>query len=281
VIGISLYLSQAISVALYMIAFAEAFTPFSGWFEQTVGIGFDARFVSNPATIGLLALVLTKGAAMGVRALYVVVATLAVSLVLFFLGSPVDGFDTETVGLTSAIVDSDPFIVVFAIVFPAFTGMTAGVGLSGDLRDPKRSIPRGTLGATLVGIVVYVFIISKLAFSAPSDLLATDQLVMSRIALWGPMILIGLGAATLSSAIGSVLVAPRTLQALAADKTFPVDDVNRSLASGIGEVNEPRVATLVTGAIALLIVLLGNVDAVARLISMSSRTCRASCEYSL
>ena len=268
VIGISLFLSQAISVAFYMIAFAEAFSPMSGWFGEATGVAFDPRFVSIPATILLLALVLTKGAAIGVRALYLVVAILAASLVLFFLGSPVEGFDADTVGLTSRIADPDPFILVFAIVFPAFTGMTAGVGLSGDLADPKRSIPRGTIGATLAGMVVYMFIISKLVYSAPPELLAGDQLVMSQIALWGPMILIGLGAATLSSAIGSVLVAPRTLQALGADQTFPMDDLNERLASGVGDVNEPRTATLVTGAIALLIVLLGNVDAVARLISM-------------
>jgi amino acid transporter len=213
-------------------------------------------------------LVLTRGAGVGVRALYVVVSTLLASLFLFFLGSPVEGFDPGTVGLTQTIMDADPFIVVFAIVFPAFTGMTAGVGLSGDLADPKKSITRGTIAATLTGMVVYVFVIFKLAFSAPAELLGSDQLVMSQIAVWGPMILIGLGAATLSSAIGSVLVAPRTLQALGADNTFPVQGLNTRLAAGFGAANEPRFATMVTGALALIIVLLGNVNAVARLISM-------------
>ena len=81
-------------------------------------------------------------------------------------------------------------VLVFAIVFPAFTGMTAGVGLSGDLANPRRSIPLGILSATCVGMIVYLFVILKLTGSAGSELLAGDQLVMSRVALWGPMILI-------------------------------------------------------------------------------------------
>jgi len=146
--------------------------------------------------------------------------------------------------------------------------LAAGVGLSGDLENPRRSLPSGTLGATLTGLIVYLFIVAKLAYSAPPELLDSDQFVMSQIALWGPMIPIGLACATISSAIGSVLVAPRTLQALGADGNVPVSTANGWLSSGVGAVNEPRNATLVTGLVALIIVMLGNVDFVARLISM-------------
>ena len=146
--------------------------------------------------------------------------------------------------------------------------MTAGVGLSGDLANPRRSIPLGTLAGTLTGMVVYVFIVFKLASSATPEALAGDQLIMAKIALWEPIIPIGLAAATISSAIGSILVAPRTLQALAMDGLVPDKRVNDFLASGVGEVNEPRNATLVTVALALLTVAAGSIDIVARLISM-------------
>ena len=268
VIGISLYLSQAISVAFYLIAFAEAFRPLAPWFMEVTGAEFDPRYVSVPAHLVLLAVATFRGAAVGVKMLYVVSAVLLVSLVLFFLGSPVEGFDPSTVRFTGRIADADPFIVVFAIVFPAFTGMTAGVGLSGDLKNPRVSLPGGTLLATATGVVVYVLIVFKLAYSAPPEALVGDQLIMARIALWGPVIFVGLGCATLSSAIGSVLVAPRTLQALGADSTTPVLAINRWLAQGLGEANEPRNATLLTGIIALAIVAVGNVDLVARIISM-------------
>lgn len=267
-IGISLFLSQAVSVAFYMIAFAEAFTGLGTWFQEATGWGWDPRLISLPATLGLVALVLTRGADLGVRALWVVASILAVSLVLFFLGSPLEGVEANTVGLFGSLDSPDPFILVFAIVFPAFTGMTAGVGLSGDLANPRRSIPLGVLSATFTGLLVYVAVVAKLALSAPAELLAEDQLVMARIALWPPIIPLGLAAATLSSAIGSILVAPRTLQALAGDGVLPLPRVNRFLFRGWGEAKEPRNATLVTAALALVTVLLGDVNLVARVVSM-------------
>jgi amino acid transporter len=267
-IGISLYLSQAISVAFYMIAFGEAFSPLVGSIEAALGMGFDLRFISLPGLLALTALVVLRGADLGVRALYVVAAILAVSLVMFFLGGPIEGFDAEGISLFGGIAEADPFMLVFAICFPAFTGMTAGVGLSGDLANPRKSIPLGILSATVAGMLVYLAVVLKLGVSAPSAELAADQLIMSRIAVWGPIIPIGLAMATLSSAIGSIVVAPRTLQALAADRVVPAEGVNRFLSAGIGLANDPRNATLVTAALAVVFVLLGSVDLVARVVSM-------------
>ena len=268
VIGICLYLSQAISVAFYMIAFAEAFTWLEPVLANQFGIVFDPRFISIPALIMLLGLVILRGADLGVKVLYVVAATLLGSLIMFFLGSPLEGFDPESVSLTDQIDQPDSFIVVFAIVFPAFTGMTAGVGLSGDLRNPRKSLPRGTLWATIVGMVVYMAIVYKLHISASPEAMAEDQLIMAQIAVWGPVILIGLCCATLSSAIGSVLVAPRTLQALGADNTLPGKQGNAWVSHGVGAANDPRHATIITGILALIIVIVGNVNLVATLISM-------------
>ena len=268
VIGICLYLSQAISVAFYMIAFAEAFTWLEPVLANQFGIVFDPRFISIPALIMLLGLVILRGADLGVKVLYVVAATLLGSLIMFFLGSPLEGFDPESVSLTDQIDQPDSFIVVFAIVFPAFTGMTAGVGLSGDLRNPRKSLPRGTLWATIVGMVVYMAIVYKLHISASPEAMAEDQLIMAQIAVWGPVILIGLCCATLSSAIGSVLVAPRTLQALGADNTLPGKQGNAWVSHGVGATNDPRHATIITGILALIIVIVGNVNLVATLISM-------------
>jgi amino acid transporter len=172
------------------------------------------------------------------------------------------------VALVSDLSDPDAFMLVFAIVFPGFTGMTAGVGLSGDLANPRKSIPLGIMSATFAGMLIYVLLAVKLALSVDSASLAEDQLIMSRIAVWGPIIPIGLACATLSSAIGSILVAPRTLQALGADGIAPSDGANALVAKGVGENNEPRNATLVTSVIAVAFVLMGDVDLVARIVSM-------------
>ncbi len=267
VIGLPLFCSQGISVAFYMIAFAEAFRPLAEHFERFFGAPFDPRMVSLPAVVLLVLLMLFRGADIGVKALWVVAVTLALSLILFFLGSPLPTYDPGALQLFGP-ESGDGFFLVFAICFPAFTGMTAGVGLSGDLRNPRRSIPLGTMTATITGLVVYLALVTKLAFSAPPDMLAGDQHVMMHIAVWGPMILIGLACATISSAIGSILVAPRTLQALAGDQCFPSKGLNKWLAWGKGKENEPRNATLVTGVIAISIVAMGELDFVARIISM-------------
>lgn len=267
-IGVSLYLSQAVSVAFYMLAFAEAFRPLGPWFLSATGIAFDPRLVSLPATLLLAALVIARGAELGVKALWVVVAALGASLLLFFLGHPPPGVDGLTLDVTATIPGHDPFMLVFAIVFPAFTGMTAGVGLSGDLANPRKSLPLGILSATVTGMAVYVAVVFKLAGSATPEMLAGDPLIMARIALWPPMILVGLACATISSAIGSILVAPRTLQALAADGLAPWAGFNELLRRGEGAANEPRNATLVTAALAMACVAAGNVDFVARIISM-------------
>uniref|UniRef100_UPI00404759B0 hypothetical protein n=1 Tax=Flavobacterium sp. TaxID=239 RepID=UPI00404759B0 len=268
-IGLALYLSQAISVAFYIIAFAESFEAIKPWVSSELGYTItDNRIFSVPALLLLIGLMVTKGADLGMKALYVVVAILFVSLVMFFLGST-DYSNVYDSSLIFKNVDSEKgFFFVFAIIFPAFTGMTAGVGLSGDLKDPKKSIPMGTLAATIVGMVLYVFIALKLVYSASSDDLVNDQLIMSKIALWGPIIPLGLAAATISSALGSFMVAPRTLQAIGSDNVIPNKKVNEFVAAGNAKNNEPRNATIITSVIALVFVLMGDVNAVAEVISM-------------
>jgi amino acid transporter len=266
-IGISLYLSQAVSVAFYLIAFSEAFRPLFPFIHAHTGFMPDPRIISVPAAALLSFIIVRKGANLGVGLLWVVVSILAVSLFMFFIGKPTPSAPAE-VPLFGHVEGADGFFLVFAIIFPAFTGMTAGVGLSGDLRDPRRSIPLGTLAATLTGMVVYIIITIKMAYSASPEELASDQFIMSRIAVWGPIIPIGLAAATLSSAIGSILVAPRTLQALATDRILFMRSWNRLLSRGAGDANEPVNATMITAIIILVFVSVGSVNFVAQIISM-------------
>lgn len=275
-IGVALYLSQAISVAFYIMAFTEAFTPFFEflltkyyfvpWAEWLL---LQKQTVAIPALFILTVVVLWKGAELGVKMLYFVVATLTVSMVAFFMGEPIA--ETAAVATEAASkVGNVSIFTVFAIIFPAFTGMTAGVGLSGDLKDPGRSIPLGTLSATLIGMVIYIFIALKLDASAPSEMLAdTSRLIMSDIAIQGWWLMpIGLAAATISSALGSIMVAPRTLQAIARDSVIPSKLLNKWLSEGRGASDEPYNASIVTVIFALIFVAMGALDAVAEVISM-------------
>lgn len=268
-IGIALYLSQAVSVAFYIIAFAEAFGPLIDYLQATFDIGIiDKRLISIPSVILLSVLIIKKGADLGMKALYAVVAVLFVSLIMFFVGSTEYQETLTDFDWYATVSNPDDFFMVFAIVFPAFTGMTAGVGLSGDLKDPKKSIPYGTLLATISGMIIYVFIAYKMASAAHPDDLVGNQLIMMDIAIWGPIIPIGLACATISSALGSILVAPRTLQALAGDKVFPVMKINAYLSKGKPGTNDPINSTIITSIIALVFVGIGDVNVVAEIISM-------------
>ena len=267
-IGIALYLSQAISVAFYMVAFAEAFEPVCEWIASTYDVNIDPRWLSRPGTLLLILLMLTRGADLGVQALWGVAVILAASITLFLIGEGNESIKPDGFNITARIDEADSFGVVFATCFPAFTGMIAGLGLSGDLKNPRRSIPLGTIGATLVGMVIYVLVAIKLTRSASPGALDANQFIMADIALWGPVIYIGLGAAALSSAIGSLMVAPRTLQALARDNVLPIPKANRILEKGRSETGEPVYATCVSGIIAMVFVSIGRLDFIAHILSM-------------
>lgn len=270
-IGITLFLSQSISIAFYTIAFAETFQPLFEWFSTRFGFELPRQVISVPTLLILAWLMLYRGTGSGMKLLYLVNVMLIVSLVCFFLGKPIESAEGVAFAANSnfGFFNKDQFFIIFAICFPAFTGMTAGVGLSGDLRNPGKSIPLGTMAGTLTGLIVYILVIWKLAASASPVDLVGDQLVMTRIALWGSIVIpIGLAASTSSSAMGSMMVAPRTLQAIAHDNTFPIPKLNAFLAKGKGENNEPFNASIFSFAIALVFILLGDVNSVAEIISM-------------
>lgn len=268
-IGIALFFSQAISVAFYVIAFTEAFEFLFNYLRDVKDIILPRQAISLPAMGILTFMILKRGANMGVKALYVVVTILLISLLMFFLGETGYQSDETTLGIFTSFTNQKDFYTVFAIVFPAFTGMTAGVGLSGDLKNPSKSIPLGTTMATFGGMFMYLFVIYKLYTSASTEDLLNNQLIMGDIAISGNIIIpLGLAASTISSAIGSIMVAPRTLQALANDKSFPIPLINSFLRKGKGVTNEPFNASIITCIIAFIFVGFGNVDAVAEIITM-------------
>jgi len=254
-VGIPLYFALALSCALYTIGFAESVV---GVFPH-----LDPRWVGIVTTVAVAGLAL-KSARLAIRSQYFVMAAIALSLLSFYFGSPLEATTVELTGAPPRL--SESFWVVLAVFFPAVTGIEAGVNMSGDLDNPARSIPRGTLAALGVGYLVYMTLPLVLAMRADAVTLIEDPLIMRRIAFWGDAILLGVWGATLSSAMGSMLGAPRVLQALALDGVLP-----RGfgwLGKGSGEENLPRNGTLVTLGVALVAVALGDLNAVAPVLTM-------------
>lgn len=254
-IGIPLYFAQALSVALYTIGFAESLVAiFPSLNERVVGI-------ITTVLVAALALVSAKTA---IRSQYVIMAAIAISLLSFFFGHGLEPTSLELFG--AAPRHSEPFWTVFAVFFPAVTGIMAGVNLSGDLKDPRKSIPLGTMAAIGTGYVIYMTLPIFLGLRADALTLIEDPLIMRRMALWGDAILLGVWGATLSSAMGSILGAPRILQALARDGVLPRP--LRFFGRGSGPADEPRIGTLATLGVALAAVALGNLNLIAPILTM-------------
>ncbi|MFD0977598.1 Na-K-Cl cotransporter [Salinimicrobium gaetbulicola] len=254
-IGIPLYLAQALSIALYTVGFAESVV--------NVFPNLNFKLVGLLTTLGItiLALISAKTA---IRAQYFIMVGIGLSLLSLLFGRPLEETDIEMWGTVDS--NSEGFWVVFAVFFPAVTGIMAGVNMSGDLKDPAKSIPKGTLAAVGVGYLIYMTLPVILATRADASTLIEDPMIMRKIAYWGDAIIIGVWGATLSSALGSILGAPRVLQALARDRVLPqkLDWLGR----GSGQEDAPRNGTIFTLGLALVAVYFGNLNIIAPILTM-------------
>lgn len=257
-LGLVLFLAQSISVAFYCIGFGEALTALPAFAD------WPAALVAATAAVALLG-VAWFGADLATRFQYVIMAALVAGLASFFAGGITAWDGTRLVNAWTPPPSATGFWVLFAIFFPAVTGFTQGVSMSGDLRDPASSLPRGTFLAVGVSTVVYALAMATFAAGLPLATLSADYGAMSRLARVPALVDAGVIAATLSSALASLLGAPRILQALARDGIF---QRLAPFAAGSGPAGNPRRGVLLTGAIALGAIAAGNLDAIAAVVSM-------------
>ncbi len=254
-IGIALAIGTAFSIALYLIGFAESFNAFFG-----LGMSINEFRITGTLALIFLTILALISTSVALKTQYFILAAIVVSLVSIFLG--VSEFTPDTVPLLTK-VDSVPLEIVFAVFFPAVTGFTAGIAMSGDLQDSKRSIPRGTLFAIGGGLLVYLILAVFLAYNVNSQVLKTDYNILMKIALFAPAVVAGIWGATLSSALGGILGGPRIIQAMSTDKVTP-----KLFGIGKGKNNEPVNALLLVFIIAEAGILIGELDIIARVVSM-------------
>ncbi|MCD4793452.1 MAG: hypothetical protein K8R54_09480 [Bacteroidales bacterium] len=263
-IGIALFVGTALGISLYLVGFSESLLAVDQireflQLEQDIN---SYRIIAS-ASLLLLVTIAFISTSLAIKSQYFVLAAIAISIV-----SIVIGFFTnthlapETVSFTPAR-DSVDIQVIFGVFFPAVTGFTAGVAMSGDLRDPKKNIPVGTLSAIIVGFVIYIGLAVSFAVFVNRDLLINDYNFLLKIAWFSPLVLAGIWGATLSSALGGILGGPRILQAISKDKITP-----RIFAKGYGASNEPRNALIFIFLIAEGGILIGELNVIAGVVSM-------------
>lgn len=265
-IGIPLYISQALAVVMYIFGFREGYI----WAVSTWGLPALEPIVIDLVIFAVIFAITMVSTALAFKIQYLILAIILLSLLSVaiaavqgpmdqpivwwgdFRGSPENGFSGTT------------FWLVFAVFFPASTGIMAGANMSGDLQNPRRSIPLGMLSAIGVSLIVYLLLAYWLMRSASIDELTGNYTIMIDRAFWGPAVLAGLLAATFSSALASFVGAPRILQALASHSIVPYSGCfSKRTASG-----EPRNATFLTAAIVLCAIMLRELNAIAPLVAM-------------
>ena len=249
-IGIALFMAQAISVPFYILGFTEALVrafPEAGQYFLKIAL----------ITAIALSIISFTGAKLAIKTQYIIMSILALSILAFMGGSLLNfSGDVFYANLGSKYTSVNiTFWVVFALYFPAATGIMAGVNMSGDLENPGKSIPLGTFSAVFTGLLIYGLQILVIGGAQ-----TREQLISSSFETMGQEALFGLGflvtagvfAATLSSGLGSFLGAPRVLQAVARDNVIPLLGLFRR---GSKKGDEPHRALVFTFLITSVIIL--------------------------
>ncbi|XP_065882236.1 cation-chloride cotransporter 1 isoform X2 [Euphorbia lathyris] len=168
------------------------------------------------------------------------------------------------------------FNALVGLFFPAVTGIMAGSNRSASLKDTQRSIPVGTLAATLTTSAMYVISVVFFGAVATRDKLLTDRLLTATIAWPLPAIVyVGIILSTLGAALQSLTGAPRLLAAIANDDILPVLNYFR-----VADGHEPHIATLFTSFICIGCVVIGNLDLITPTVTMFFLLCYAGVNLS-
>ncbi|MCT4581057.1 MAG: amino acid permease [Flavobacteriales bacterium] len=256
-IGVTIFVATALSIALYLIGFGESALPVLGM-DVTIN---NLRIIGT-AALALIVTIAYISTSIAIKSQYIILGLIILSLISVFMGTS-DGKGFDFSSIAEGVGGAD-FSVLFGIFFPAVTGFTAGVAMSGDLKDPKKSIPWGTMLAIGTGLLVYITLAIFINYNIPVAELQNNNNALVEFGYYGVyFVTAGIWGATLSSALGGILGAPRILQAMSIDKITP-----RFFARGVGEDNEPRRALMLTFVLAELGILIGELDVIAEIVAM-------------
>lgn len=276
-IGILFGLGNAVGIALYLVGFAETVVGMAQDLESDftlIGGGeWDLRIYAIVSCILILILCL-NGVDWVIKVQLGLLGLLVLSILSVIVGMftrPTgSGFHGPSESVFSDNVDAPDdfdvgvFFEMLGIFFPAVTGIMAGANISGEISDPHRAIPFGTIYAVVVSCGVYMLLGCVLVWSVDRFTLIDDLLIMTRVSLWSPLIYAGIYAATISSAIASLVGAPRILQAVARDNLFPK---LAFFGVGHGPNDEPWNGYIFSFIVAIGCILIGDLNLIAPLIT--------------
>ena len=224
-LGIPRYISQGLAVTMYIFGFRE------GWLA--IFPDHNAFFV-DIIVFSLLISIAYISANLAIKTQFIIMGIIVLSLISIVIAAyggsmTIPTSDALSWGSFQGSIENgfsgSNFWIVFAVFFPAATGIMAGANMSGELKDPKRSIPTGTLWAIGVSFV-YLYATCLLDFKKchGSQELVSNYYIMVEKAYIGPLILAGILGATFSSALASIVGSSRILFAMGEHKVLPFSD---------------------------------------------------------
>ncbi len=250
-IGILNSLSQLCSITLCVTGFALSVSEF---FPTT---SLPVVKVLTLITLFLISYISTN---LAIKTQIFIFITLIISIGTIFLGN-----GDQLAGLNADCMSPTlTFWGAFAMFFPAMTGIESGISMSGDLRHPSRSISTGTILAVSIVYVVYLSIAFFLSTFVSPELLRSYPFILYYTSKFGFLIIMGIWAATISSALGAIMGAPRVIQAVAKDGILP-----RFLSKGYGEINQPRIATITVFVLGIILTLGTEINQIIPMLTMS------------
>uniref|UniRef100_A0A3P9P1U1 Solute carrier family 12 member 1 n=1 Tax=Poecilia reticulata TaxID=8081 RepID=A0A3P9P1U1_POERE len=315
-IGLIFAFANAVAVAMYVVGFAETVVDLLKEYAHLMVDEMNDIRIIGCITVVLLLGISVAGMEWEAKAQIVLLVILLVAIVNMFVGTGIPATEDKKskgfFGYNAKIFmenfkpdfrDGETFFSVFAIFFPAATGILAGANISGDLRDPQAAIPKGTLLAIFITGITYLAVALCVAGTVVRDAtgnmtdLATPGIpcngssvtacelgynfsscetepckfglmnnfqVMTMVSGFGPLIIAGTFSATLSSALASLVSAPKVFQALCKDNIYKA---LHFFAKGHGKNNEPIRGYVLTFLISVAFILIGDLNTIAPIIS--------------
>jgi len=255
--GVGIWLSLTFAISFYLVGLGE-------YLAQFLPVSpFWGAFAGGVLLVGLN----VYGAKESGRTQVAVVLTLLAILGGFAV---IGAFSVEAENYTPFLpFGSAPIASTTALVFVSFLGFVKIAAVAEEVREPSRNLPRTLIGSVLLVTLLYILIVLLIAGVFPQETIGQvrDPLTAAARAMLGGF---GAGAiifagllATLSSANASIMAASRINLAMARDRMVP---------SWLSAIHPKRLtpyrAILVTGVLALLLLLIEDLETLAKTASV-------------
>lgn len=271
---------QAVSCALHVIGFAESVSQLLNieniWLQ---------RLIATLLIILLLGINLA-GVKWVIRLQFALLIVLLLAALDFAVGTFVhinpengvigynlDNFYNNT---GPQYLGGENWFTVFGIFFPAMTGVLAGINMGGDLYNPSKDIPVGTLASIGTSLFIYMMFIMGLGATCERYALQTDYLIAEKVSSLGVMFLAGLYISSMSTCLGSLYATPRIIQSIANEKVIPLI---KFLAQGKGPNKVPVFAIILFSFITVIFILIGQINTLAPIVTIPYLLTYAAIEY--